>query len=75
METLTHHIVKGIFFYVSVVLLLTLFLATLIEGLKVHWFGASFQGTFYYLISLTALATAMWVYTRGKKILQAAGYH
>jgi len=73
MGALLNQILKGIFFYLAIVVLVTFFMTTFIEGLKWQLVGLSFYSVQLYFVALLALAAAVWVFGRGKMILARIG--
>ncbi len=65
---------KGVFFFFGTILLLSMFLLTLIQGILVHLEGNTLNAFYFYLISMLCVGTAIRVYKIGEKIIQLVNY-
>jgi len=65
---------NAIFFFIVVIVMLGLGLATLIQGALIHIAGESFFAVFHYFIAATAAIITIWLYKRGMKWLEGAKY-
>lgn len=70
MNPLQKQIAKALFFFFATIILLTMFLATVVQGILLHLQGMSAEAVPYYFIAMTSFASALWIYTRGRIILR-----
>jgi hypothetical protein len=63
-------IIRTIFFYGIIAVLIAFFLSALVEGIKIQVTQSSSHALRYFLISSASIVTAYWVFTRGRELIK-----
>ncbi len=62
-------ILRALFFFGSLILTTTMFFLMAVQGLVVQLSGNWTDAAVFYLVGATALSAAIWIYSKGRKIL------